>query len=258
MLNDLPQKIKKMRLERKLSQEEISQKLGMSRPTYMQVEKGGRDLTIEEARKLASVFGLTLENFLNERGNVNFVLEKPQKEMPKQDIRILIPRAKVDKFREILLYILAKVGSKPNVGESVINKLLYFVDFDYYEKYEEQIIGATYIKNYFGPTPCELLKITEDMKSRGEIEEVRSKFYQYDQKKFLPLRNPRLETLTAREIEHVDDVLNRLSDKTASELSNYSHEDIPWKVHKEGEKISYESVFYRDDKHSVRNYEDEL
>jgi len=29
-------------------------------------------------------------------------------------------------------------------------------------------------------------------------------------------------------------------------------------VHQDGEKISYESVFYRDEKYSVRNYDDEL
>ena len=34
----------------------------------------------------------------------------------------------------------------PNIGEAVICKILYFIDFDYYEKYEEQLIGATYIK----------------------------------------------------------------------------------------------------------------
>jgi len=52
--------------------------------------------------------------------------------------------------------------------------------------------------------------------------------------------------------------LNRLSDKSAKELSEYSHTDVPWQVHKDGERISYESVFYRGPKHSVRNYDDEL
>ncbi len=46
------------------------------------------------------------------------------------------------KFKEVLLYILGKVGSLPNVGETVIYKLLYFIDFDYFEMYEEQLIGS--------------------------------------------------------------------------------------------------------------------
>ncbi len=47
-----------------------------------------------------------------------------------------------------LLYVLNKVGCKYNVGETVLYKLLYFIDFDFYEKYEEQLIGATYVKNH--------------------------------------------------------------------------------------------------------------
>jgi len=30
---------------------------------------------------------------------------------------------------------------------TVLYKILYFIDFDYYEKYEEQLMGALYIKN---------------------------------------------------------------------------------------------------------------
>ena len=174
------------------------------------------------------------------------------------EVRINIPQKNLKKFKEVFLYVLSEIGSKPNVGESVINKLFYFIDFDYYEKFEEQLIGATYIKNHFGPTPCELKKVVEEMKSKGEVEEVKSKHFEFQQKKYFPLRKPDLSVLTAREIAHIDDVLNRLSDKNAREICDYSHDDVPYKVHKEGEKIDYESVFYRDEKYSVRSYDDEI
>lgn len=96
------------------------------------------------------------------------------------------------------------------------------------------------------------------MEQKGEIERVKSKYFQYDQKKYLPRREPDLSELSAQEIKHIDEVLARLSDKNANELTEYSHSDTPWLVHKNGEIISYESVFYRDQDHSVRNYEDEL
>jgi len=244
-----------------LSQEAIAQQIGVSRPTYAQIEQGEHDLTVEEARKLADIFELSLEDFLAERmpnitinvtNETDFVKEK------NSNIRINVPQKNLKKFKEIFLYILTKVGSKPNVGESVLNKILYFVDFDYYEKYEEQLIGATYIRNHFGPTPCELVKIVDELKKNGDIEEVKSKFFKFEQKKYLPLRKPNLDLVSAREIEHIDDVLCRLSDKNAAEIRDYSHGDIPWRVHKDGEPISYESVFYRDEKYSVRSYDDEL
>ena len=50
------------------------------------------------------------------------------------------------KFKQVLLYILNKCGQKPNVGKTVLNKLLYFADFNYYEKYFESITGVEYVK----------------------------------------------------------------------------------------------------------------
>lgn len=254
--------IKEMRLKFNLTQEYLAKELNISRPTYLQIEKGSRELTVAEAEKLAAIFNLTREDFLNQKEvSIKVKIEpdiKPTLDMKKETIRISVPQKNIKKFKEVFLYILSKVGNKPNVGESVINKLLYFIDFDYYEKFEVQLIGATYIRNHYGPTPCEFIKVIEKMKADKEIEEIKSQYFTHEQKKFLPVRRPNLELLSAQEIAHIDDVLNRLSDKSAKEIADYSHGDIPWLVHKDGQKISYESVFYRDDKYSVRNYGDEL
>ena len=261
MTKKLFQTIKKLRLRNDFSQEFMAQKLKMSRPTYMQIEKGKRELTISEAQKLASIFSMSLKELLNgdkKEIEINFGKEKKNKKAVKREIRISVPQQNLKKFKEVLLYILEKVGARPNIGETAIYKLLYFIDFDYYEKFEEQLIGAKYIKNHFGPTPIEFKKITDQMIASGEIEKVKSKHFQYEQKKYLPRKSADLKVLSAQEIQHIDEVLNRLAWKNAKELSEYSHSDTPWRVHKIGEEISYETVFYRDDDHSVRNYEDEL
>ncbi|MCK4781421.1 DUF4065 domain-containing protein [Candidatus Parcubacteria bacterium] len=261
MAKDLFKKIKALRERNNFSQGYLAGELGMSRPTYTQIEKGERELTITEAKKLAGIFSMSLNDFLQDKlTEREVVLEKEKKggEAPKPEMRIIMPRANVKKFKEVLLYVLEKIGARPNIGETAIYKLLYFIDFDYYEKFEEQLIGAKYIKNHFGPTPIEFKKITEQMIEKGEIEKIKSKYFQHEQKKYLPRRAADLKILSAQEIQHIDEVLSRLAWKNASELSNYSHSDTPWRVHQIGEEISYETVFYRDDDHSVRNYEDEL
>ena len=253
--------IQQLRKKNNLTQEFLASKLGISRPTYLQIEQGKRDLTISEAKKLAAIFGIAVEDFLAGKLSKQKVVlgkEKPLKKSKTAEIRIIMPRANVKKFKEVLLYILGKIGARPNIGETALYKLLYFIDFDFYEKFEKQLTGARYIKNHYGPTPVEFKKIVEEMEKKGEIEKVRSKYFQYDQKKYLPRREPNLGKLSAQEIKHIDEVLARLSDKNAQELTEYSHSDTPWLVHKNGEIISYESVFYRDQDHSVRNYEDEL
>lgn len=261
MIKDLFKKIKALREENNFSQGYMAGELGMSRPTYTQIEKDERELTISEAKKVASIFSMSLKDLLNggkKEIKVNFEKKKKVKKTVEPKMRIIMTQANVEKFKEVLLYILEKAGARPNIGETAIYKLLYFIDFDYYEKFEEQLIGAKYIKNHFGPTPIEFKKITDQMIEKGEIEKVKSKHFQYEQKKYLPRRSANLKILSAQEIQHIDDVLNRLSWKNAKELSEYSHSDTPWRVHKIGEAISYETVFYRDDDHSVRNYDDEL
>ena len=256
MATNLYKKIKELREQNEFSQEYLAKKLGVSRPTYMQIEKGERELTISEAKKLADVFGLSLESFLD--GSIaspqKVTLEADTKSEKENDIRIIMPHANVKKFKEVLLYVLGKVGAKPNIGETALYKLLYFIDFDYYEKFEEQLLGATYIKNHFGPTPIEFKKIVENLESKGELETIKSKYFQHEQTKYLPRRSSDISVLNAQEIKHIDEVLERLADKSATELSEYSHKDVPWLGTEDGKIINYESVFYRTPETSVRIY----
>ncbi len=250
--------VHQQRAKRKMTQEYLASELGISRPTYKQIENGKRELNISEAKKLAAIFDMSLDIFLAAKEPKRTVTI--EKESPEQsdDMQIRVTEKNLEKFRQVLLYILIKVGSKPNVGETVLHKLLYFIDFDYYEKFEENLMGATYIKNHHGPTAVEFGLLIKDMQEKGEIEAVQSSYFKYQQKKYLPLKRPNLDILSAREIDHIDNVLVRLSDKNAAEIENYSHQDIPWISAKEGKPLSYESVFYREEKYSVRNYDDAL
>ncbi|MDR1944825.1 MAG: hypothetical protein LBQ59_01735 [Candidatus Peribacteria bacterium] len=51
-----------------------------------------------------------------------------------------MPETNEKKFREVLLYILEKLSSKPSFTETVLHKILYFSDFDFYELYEKFFI----------------------------------------------------------------------------------------------------------------------
>ena len=240
--------IKKLRKEFGMSQEELARRLNMSRPTLISMEKGARPLKIEEKKEVEKIFGIVQAHGIKAALGAE----------PTSDVRIEIPQKKLDKFKQVFLYILEKAGGKPNVGLTVLYKLLYFIDFDYYEKYEEQLMGLTYIKNHHGPTPKEFIKVIEEMKKKKEIEEVKSQYFTFEQRKYLPHVRADLSQLNGQEIEMIDAVLARLSDKSATELSDYSHADIPWATHEDGEEINYESVFYRNDPYSVRQYEDAL
>lgn len=251
---NIGERVRNLRERSGMSQQKLSELLGVSRPTVSQLEAGSRKICTEELEKLSEIFGMSVDELLHAEKEPEVVFEKSLKGRAEDPvIRISVPQKNLKKFREVLLYILNKIGSKPNIGETVIYKLLYFIDFDFYEKYEEQLIGATYIKNKFGPTPVEFRKIVDRMIQDEEIEKIKSNFFQYEQSKYLPLRIPNLSILKANEIKAIDDVLNRLSDMNAKQISAYSHNDVPWLTTQDGKKIDYESVFYRTAEYSVRD-----
>ncbi len=241
--------------EQPLSQDDLAKLLNMDRASLSLIENDKRSLKAEELILLAKNVNISIDELLNLHTSIEVIFEKPKAEDKKHSVRISVPAKNLKKFKEVLIYILCKVGSKPNVGETVIYKLLYFIDFDYYEKYEEQLIGATYIKNHFGPTPIEFKKIVEEMVHNKELDPIKSQFFKHTQKKYLALRNPDLSVLSANEIKLTDDVLQRLSDMNASTISEHSHQDVPWIVTPEEKKNDYEAVFYRTPAYSVRDYE---
>jgi len=255
----LGKRIKSLREQLSMSQQGLADLLGISRPIISQIESGGRKTCTDELIKLSKAFNVSIESLLNLKTEPEVVLQETKKRKKvKRLFRINVPEKNLEKFKEAFLYILNKVGSKSNIGETVIYKLFYFIDFDFYEKYEEQFIGATYIKNNYGPTPIEFKKIVDKMIEEKEIEKVESKYFNYPQTKYLPLRKPDLTKLKAYEIQMIDDVLGKLSDMNAAQISDYSHNDVPWLTTEEGEVIEYESVFYRTPPYSVREYSEDI
>lgn len=254
---EVGKRIKKMRESLDISQEKIAEILGIPRTSISQLENGKREIKSSELVQLAKTFNCSVDQLLDLEKEPTVIVEgiKDGDTAP-GEIRISVPQKNLAKFKEVLLYVLSKVGSRPHIGETVLYKLLYFIDFDFYEKYEEQLMGASYIKNHFGPTPVEFKTIVKEMEKNKEITKVDNKYFKYPQTKFLPLREPKLALLKAHELGMIDDVLNRLGHMNASEISEYSHNDVPWLTAERKAVIPYESVFYRTSPYSVRPADD--
>jgi len=255
----LGERIRVLRDSFKLSQESVAKRLGISRVSLSQIENGERKMTAEELAKLSNIFKIDADILLDLKKDVVITIKESREhsiDKSKNELRISVPQKNLDKFKEVLLYVLNRVGSKSNIGETVLYKLLYFIDFDFYEQYEEQLVGASYIKNRYGPTPVEFKEIIKEMKDK-ELVEIRNKYFQYDQRKYLPLRPANLTLLKANEIKIIDEVLEKLSDMNAQQISDYSHNDVPWRTTDNGDIIDYESVFYRTMPDSVRKYSED-
>jgi transcriptional regulator with XRE-family HTH domain len=253
------QRITELRKMKGLSQEDLAKSVKISRPSLAQIELGNRTVDVLEFQRLSMVLGFSLDDFVSKDFSANQDLEgKAETKSKKTDERISVPSLQVSKFKNVLLYILERCAGKPNVGETVLYKLLYFSDFNYYELYEEHLTGAKYRKLPYGPVPQKLDTIVLQMIDKGQLQRVKTEYHGYPQTRYLPLVKADLTELKASEKEVIDRVIQQMSDWSAAAISNYSHKDMPWLASKEGEEINYELAFYRDAPFSVRNYGDEI
>ncbi|HZV69323.1 MAG TPA: type II toxin-antitoxin system antitoxin SocA domain-containing protein [Saprospiraceae bacterium] len=250
-------RIAKLRKAKGLSQDDLAKHIEMSRPSLVQVESGKRNLDILELQKISMVLGFSLDDFMSKDFDVAKEEERESAiEDIKSEIRISVPKLNKEKFKNVLLYILERCAGKPNVGETVLYKLLYFSDFNYYELYEEHLTGAKYRKLPYGPVPQKLDIILNQMMEKSQLQRVKTEFHGLPQTRYLPLVKADLTVLKASEKEVIDKVIDQMSDWTAKAISDYSHKDLPWEVTEEGDDINYELAFYRELPYSVRVYDE--
>jgi len=253
---ELGNRILSIRKAKGFSQEELAKLIGISRPSLVQIEQGNRKVSIIELINLSLNLEFSIDKILSK--DFNFQEDKiefKEKSKTENKERISVPELMIDKFRNILLYLLERCAGKANVGETVLYKLLYFSDFNYYEIYENHLSGALYKKLPYGPVPQKINAVIDKMIETKELQKIKTEFHGYQQTRYIPLIKPDLTQIKASEIEVIDQVINQLSNYSAAEISNYSHNDLPWKATEEGDVIDYELAFYREQPYTVRNYD---
>jgi len=237
--------IKKYREEFEYSQEKLAEKMSLPRSAISLIESGKREVSSSKLALFAKIFDLSIDELLYRN--------KCEKEINLK-AKNKNPRFNKEKFKQILFYLIAKCGSKINVGKTVIYKLLYFIDFDYYELNEEYLTGELYRKIEHGPAPCHFEEIEKELLENKMIFTTVVDYHDYKQIKYIPLVKSNISLLSATEKEIIDNIIERLSSMNANQIEDYSHEDIPYEITADMDIIDYETVFYRKDLHSVREY----
>ena len=128
-----------------------------------------------------------------------------------------------------------------------VYKLLYFIDFQYYSKHKKSITGDDYYNWEYGPMPYQ--KGNAEYINNNIINEgVKANLWRNINEntiQLIPGQNV-TDQFNAEELIVIDEILLKYGALSGKELVDLSHEDMPWKMTKRGEKIDYDYVMWRE------------
>lgn len=250
--------LKDLREEKSYTQHELANILGIARQTLAKYEKGTVPLSADIIKKLSIIFDVTYSCFIDNKRPTKtlYNVTSSDKQGQNTDLRINIPQENIEKFEQIFLYILNKIGAKPNINHTTLQKILYLIDFNYYELFEEQLMGLKYKKISSSLVLVDFENLIKNMKKQNAIEEISTKNFNIHKIKYLPVIKPILSLLSAQDLLYIDKELSKFSDKDDKELLDFIKKDIPFLGANTEDILEYEAVFYRNDETSLREYND--
>lgn len=149
------------------------------------------------------------------------------------------------KLAELLLYLADRLEEEPAAGATKLNKLAFFADFAHVRTTGQPITGADYQRLPHGPAPRRLVPVRDRLIAKGDAELVDVTHLGYVQQRLVARRPADLSVFTEEERATIDEVIERLGDRTGTELSDLSHREPAWELVKEGDLIPYEAAFLR-------------
>lgn len=216
--------IKELRQKKGYLQQEVSEKLGISRTSYISLEKGKRELFLGEAGILCELFDTTFENLLSGGGE------------------------KYKKYKQMFFAFLRNLEDDGKVPKTKLAKLLYLADFAWFYNYHESMSGLKYRKIEHGPVPDYYFRLLEELEGDGEIA--------IDPKnKALLISETRTgekvgnDLLNKKEQKLIADIASKWKDKNTKEIVDFAHSQLPYTFTDKDSIIPYELITQEDPQH---------
>lgn len=228
MSNTYFQLIKQLRTGKEYSQEHVASVIGVSRPTYVAIETGKQDLGVEEAKRLASLYSIGVDDLLSGR----------------------IPD--IEKYKQmILLYLRMKLTTKDDmkVPKTKLAKLLYLADFAWFYEHLESMSGMQYRRIQYGPVPDAFFRALDELEESGKIVVERKS----DDGKDMYLiseaeanSNAKLTKISKDEEKLLKNIAKKWHEKKTVDIVNFTHNQLPYFLCRENELIPYELITQED------------
>lgn len=218
--------IKTLRTERDLSQAQVAEKLDLSRQSYMALERGSRELTLQEAESLRELYGISMDELSSAS----------------------IPQ--YDKYKQMVLAFLQASASERDgkLPKTKLAKLLYLADFAWYYRNLESMSGMQYLRRAYGPVPDPYFRALAELEEDGKITIERK-----GDALLVGLGEgvvrKKLDCLQTEEKALIKKITQKWKDKRTQEIVNFTHEQLPYKLCAPDEVIPYELITQEDPEH---------
>lgn len=207
-------RVRGIRKEKGLTQEQVATELGMSRPSYVKFEDGDKELTVSQVTTLSSLLGVSL------------LSDSPEE-----------TQAKIDKFRSMILAFIAFGGANDGlVTKTKLAKMLYFADAQTFKLRGQTISGLIYRKLPQGPVPYEFFQSIDEM-ADNKIIDIKFSGLAQMIGTVEPVNIEELN-LEGNELSLIEDIAKKWKDKRTDAIVNYSHQHTTWLNAEEYEPIN--------------------
>lgn len=215
------EKIKSLRKQKKISQEQIADQIGISRPSYIAVENGTKELTLTQMRQLAVILGVPLEELIFDA------------------VQVSSDDYNYEKYKQIVLNCLKFGGANDGkITKTKLAKLAYLVDFAWFYDKLEPMSGLSYRRIPQGPVPDQYFRVIDDLYESEAINiETKGKAMLIQANE-----DASSDGLSGEEIQLIKKICLKWREANTEEIVNFTHEQLPWKLCRPGELIPYELI----------------
>jgi len=203
--------IKEARLKRKFSQSDIAIKLGISRPSYIAIEQGKRELTMGEFEKLSPVLNVSFEEV--EAG------ESPD----------------YDKYRQMILSFLRL---EKKITKTKLAKLVYLADAGWFYSHLKSMSGMQYRKIQYGPVADPYFRIIDELYNNGQIEIEQTNDGAMLVSQTRAGSKIILSKINKEETDLVKDIEKKWKGKKTKEIVEFTHNQLPYLCANENDIIT--------------------
>ncbi len=219
--------IEKFRKDKKLIQDEVAKYLGITRQTFSKLEKGNIEPTLWQAVKMAELFWVEIDNFINS----DIKTEKTDK-------------TDLEKYKQIIQFFIDNIKTKdyPKVTKTKLAKLCYLADFAWYYNNLESLTNLEYRKIQQWPVPDEFFRVIDELLDEESISiEIDWKSYLISNKE-----RPNTSKLNLEEKSFLKKIADKWKYKNTKEIVDFTHNQLPWSICYEKEIIQYGLITQED------------